>query len=69
MTLTSTPNGFVPNGPGSVFDGALAAGAAPAAPLLLTATLTAKAIATPSPASWVAIDPERSHEMPPNYGT
>ena len=43
--------------------------AATTTPLLLTATLKAIAIATPSPASPFSIDAERSQELPPNYGT
>lgn len=39
------------------------------APLLLTATLKAALISPPSPASWVTIDPNRTQEMAPNYGT
>ena len=38
-------------------------------PLLLTATLSARLIPTPAPASWTTIDPDRTQEMAPKYGT
>lgn len=41
----------------------------PSSPLLLTATLKAAEIAPPAPASPWSIDPNRSQELPPNYGT
>lgn len=39
------------------------------APLLITATLKAAEIAPPSPASPWSIDPDRTQELRPNYGT
>lgn len=55
-------------GPSVVLGGQAGGGATPSR-LLLTATLKATLISPPSPASWVTIDPGRTQEMPPNYGT